>query len=124
MVNGKNKGSLWENTLLKQVKEIDPMAHKTLGSGNSADDKGDIAFLHFLIEAKHHKSLTKKQIDDFWKKICKEADNHKGYKEPLLVYKENRKAPMVMFRMGKPKYGVRHLMFWEEFYAQLEEAHC
>jgi len=121
VVNSKNKGSLWENKLLKQLKNIDSMSHKTLGSGNSSDDKGDIACLHFLIEAKHHKTLSKGLLDKFWEKICKEADNIE--KTPLLVYKENNKPPMVMMRFSG-KLGMRCIMYWQEYYDLLEEVHC
>jgi len=121
MVQSKAKGNLWENDLLRQLRVVDPMSHKTLGSGNSKDDKGDLACLHFLIEAKHHKSLTKKQIDAFWEKICAEAKPLS--KSPLLIFKENNKAPIVMMMM-QGTTGVRYMMYWEEYYDLLKEVHC
>lgn len=122
MVQSKSKGNQFENKILKQLKEIDPMAHKTLGSGNTKDDQGDIAFFNNLVECKHHKNISKSQIDNWWIKIVSEADEHRHNKHPLLVFKENHKPAMVMFWMHR-KNGVRHLMYWDEFYNQLEYNH-
>jgi len=119
MVHSKNKGNLFENKTLKELKVIDGMSHKTLGSGNSKDDKGDLACLHFLIECKHQKTLSKGSLDKFWIKIVNEAVNID--KTPLLVYKENNKPTMVRFFCGKTH--ITHMMYWQEFYDLLKEVH-
>lgn len=120
MVEGKKKGSSFENKILKQLRELDCLAaHKTLGSGNTADDKGDLVFPPYLIECKHHKRLTKNTLMKFWEKICEEAEGQ-GLR-PLLVYKENFRETMVMTDLG---YGDAVFMqFWDDFYSDLKEAY-
>lgn len=120
MVSSKGKGNRYENIILKQLKVLEPMTHKTLGSGNSKDDKGDIRFPGLLIEVKHHKKFSKGLLDKFWVKIVEEA-KAEGI-EPLLLYKENFKPAMVMFYADK-EHTVRHMMYWDEYYKLLERAY-
>lgn len=114
MVKPKAKGSKFENEILKQCREIYPDTHKTLGSGSTDKDQGDLIFMQYCIECKHHKDFTDAILEGFWTKIQKEAEQ-RG-KIPLLLYKTNRRKPIVMFKM---KPGVRAMMYWDEFLEQV-----
>lgn len=114
MVKSKQKGNAFENKILKELRTIDPMSHRTIGSGNSKDDKGDIAFRNYLIELKHHKSFTDGEIEKYWQKIKKEARAANKY--PLLIYKENRRKTLVMMDC-LPGIG-RVIMLYDEWFAE------
>ena len=120
----KAKGNAWENKLLREVRGIDGMAHKTVGSGNSKDDKGDIAFLDYLVEAKHHKRFTDKELEGYWTKINIEAERE--HKIPLLVYKQNNREPKVMYWSEvRGADGAidffRVMMYWREYLYRLRK---
>lgn len=106
----KSKGNKAENDVLRMCREIYPDAYRTIGSGNSSDDLGDLIFKQYMIEVKHHKDLTDKQIEDFFLKVEKESENRN--KIPLLVYKKNRRKWKVMFRLSDNYFAW---MYFEDF---------
>ena len=79
---------------------------------------GDILTDEYCIEAKFHKSLTDGQLDKFWLKIVAEAEENK--RQPVLIYKENRKRPIVMF-FDYLRGTRRVLMFYDEWLEFLKE---
>jgi hypothetical protein len=95
MVNGKHKGGNFENKVLKDLRGVVEIAYKSLGSGNTSDEKGDIVTRRFMIECKHHRTFTDGEIDKYWIKLITEAEKEK--KEPILIAKENRKDAVVYF---------------------------
>lgn len=112
----KAKGNKFENDVLRQCRAIDRMSYKTLGSGNAKDDKGDIVFKNYLIECKHEKDFTDGKLAKYFKKVSEEAfDRSKesffGCK-PLLVFKTNRRRPMVMFTFTN-SHPI--FMYWDDF---------
>jgi hypothetical protein len=107
----KAKGNKFENEILMQCKEIDPKAHKTLGSGNSDKDKGDIVFLHFLIECKHMKDYTDTTLHNFFRKVKQEAEDRGMW--PLLVFRRNHRRTMVMWEDALTDNSL--FMYWDEF---------
>jgi Holliday junction resolvase len=106
----KAKGNLFENDILRTLRTIHPDTYKTLGSGNSKDDKGDIIFQQYCIECKHHKDFSDGLIDSFWEKIIEEAKTHN--KQPALIYKTNRRRPIVMLLN---EFGYRYMMYFDEW---------
>jgi hypothetical protein len=109
--------------VLRECRTIHPMSHKTIGSGNAADDQGDIAFgTEFLIECKFHKKLTRKQVQTFFMKIEDEAERRSRI--PLLVFKENNRDAMVMFRTNLLGHVDDRLalMYWDDFLDAEREA--
>lgn len=113
---GKAKGNFWENIIFRDLRDIMP-AYKSIGSGNGLDS-GDILTDEYCIEAKFHKSLTDGQLDKFWLKIVAEAEENK--RQPVLIYKENRKRPIVMF-FDYLRGTRRVLMFYDEWLEFLKE---
>jgi len=121
----KAKGNKFENDVLRQCRVIHPASYKTLGSGNSKDDKGDIVFKNYLIECKHMKDFTDGQLKGFFKKVSAEAmqrliDRGGDIKEgltPLLVFKKNQRRPQVMFTFTNP-HPI--FMYWDEFLEDLK----
>jgi Holliday junction resolvase len=109
----KAKGGSFENVILRQLRKVYPDAYKTIGSGNASDDKGDIIFKHYCIECKHHCDFTDGIIDKFWEKIIKEAETHN--KQPALVYKTNRRKPLVMFNNYVKGRPIRVMMYFDEW---------
>lgn len=94
---GKRKGGVFENRILDNLrKEFGyDSVHKTKGSGNTKDDKGDLVFMRkYLIECKHYKKLSWRDLDNFWIKIRDEAKHMN--KVPIIIYRENRQPIMVM----------------------------
>lgn len=89
----KQKGNKMENEVFRDIRNIMD-CYKSIGSGNGLDS-GDLLTNCFCIEIKHHKTLTDGQINNFWVKIVDEAAENN--KEPILIYKENRREPLVMF---------------------------
>lgn len=112
----KSKGSGFENELFRDLRSIMP-AYKSIGSGNGLDS-GDILTNEYCIEAKFHKALTDGQIDKFWLKVVAEAEENK--RQPVLIYKENRKRPIVMF-FDYVRGTRRVLMFYDEWLELLKE---
>jgi len=97
MVFGKSKGNKQENKIYRILKKIDTNTKKSLGSGNSKDEKGDIMFKNYLIEIKHYKQVTDGLLNKWWRKIAKEARSENRI--PILIYKENRRNEVVVMRM-------------------------
>jgi hypothetical protein len=90
---GKHKGNAYENKLYKELREIIPDVKLTIGSGNSERD-ADLVSDDYVIEIKHYKTLSEKQIDDFFVKVFGEALAYD--KIPILIYKENYKSAKVV----------------------------
>ena len=91
----KQKGNKFETEVMHKLRELEPAVARTSGSGSSYRDKGDlINFRNYLIEAKHHKTVTWGKIMRWWHKIKKEAKTMN--KTPLLIYKQNYQPTMVV----------------------------
>lgn len=122
--NAKHKGSAFESRIMRQLREIYPDAHRSMGSGcsNVADDKGDVVAGRFMVECKHHAHFTRNELNKYWLKIVEEAAAAK--KEPLLVFKENRCDDMVMLFVNDDSCMCddrRMLMYWDEFVDAISE---
>jgi hypothetical protein len=111
----KAKGNKFENEVLRQCREILPTSYKTLGSGNAKDDKADIVFGKYLIECKHEKDFTDGKLAKYFAKVTSEA-NERGNCIPLLIFKTNRRRPMVMFTFTNP-HPI--FMYWDDFLEDL-----
>jgi hypothetical protein len=118
MVNGKHKGSAFENKVLKEIREVVEIAYKSLGSGNTKDEKGDIITRCFMIECKHHRTFTDRELDKYWVKLTKEAAVEK--KEPILIFKENRREALVMF-YDHYRLTYKAMMRYTDWLAYLKE---
>ena len=93
----KHKGSRFESLIQKKLRELVPEACRTMGSGCSKDEKGDIRnFRLRLIECKHYKKITWGMLIGWWEKIKIEAVQENL--QPVLIYKEDRQPIMVMER--------------------------
>jgi hypothetical protein len=112
MVSSKGKGNKYENKIFKELREIIPEIHKTLGSGSSEDD-ADLVCDEYVIEIKHHKKLEENQIDRFFSKVFKQAV--KRGKTPVLIYKENYKPAKAMTFMHMKDNTVIGTIDYEEF---------
>ena len=109
----KAKGNKFENEVLRQCRAIYPGSYKTLGSGNAKDDKGDLVFGKYLIECKHMKDFTDGDLSRFFAKVKSEADGRLEFGWiPLVVFKKNRRRPMVMFTFTNPH---PLFMYWDDF---------
>jgi len=95
MVKPKSKGNKFELAIYKELKSLDPSFKRSVSSGNTEDEKGALFNDLWMIECKHHKTLTKKQIAKFWGNICEEA--FLNDKLPVLLFKENYKKEQVVF---------------------------
>jgi hypothetical protein len=115
----KAKGNKFENDVLRQCRKIAPESYKTLGSGNSKDDKGDIVFKNWLIECKHMKDLTDGDLCKFFAKVSHEASQREDF-HPLLVFKKNRRRTMVMFRFLNIEDAHPAFMYWDDFLEHIE----
>ncbi len=95
-MNPKDKGNRFELKMLRKLREIWPDLHRTIGSGSAKDESADAKSntCPYLFEFKHHKRLSKKQLHDFFDKVCDEAKEHK--KVPVLIYKENNRPIIVV----------------------------
>lgn len=96
----KNKGNAFETKIMLKLREISPNTFRTMGSGNSQNDLGDVHFKDYIIECKHYKSVSHSMIygkDGWWQKICKEAS--KDQKQPLLIYKLNNQPERVVLKL-------------------------
>jgi glutaredoxin len=89
----KAKGNGWENQVFRDLRDAIE-CYKSIGSGNGLD-AGDILTHCFCIECKFHKKLTDGEVNKFWLKIVKEAEEN--HREPILIMKENGRVPQVMF---------------------------
>ena len=120
MVHSKHKGNAFENKILEDLREKFGYnsCHKTLGSGNSKDDKGDLVFLgKYLIECKHHKELRWKKLSEIWSKIKRESTNMRIEAEPIVIYRENRQPIMVMSLFnynGKKLRAITSYNLWKQ----------
>lgn len=83
----KRKGSNFENHIMKELREIVPFVGKTLGSGSSEDNADIDHFGPFLIECKHHRTISEAELVRWWKKIVGQAEP--VCKIPVIIYKEN-----------------------------------
>ena len=116
MVMSKAKGNLFENDLMKQCRTVNKDSYRTIGSGNSSDDKGDIIFGDYMIEAKHHKDFTDAELEGYFKKVEKEAQDFG--KIPLVVFKVNRRKAKVMFKLSDGRFAW---MNWSDFLEREDE---
>lgn len=120
----KAKGNRAETTIMRELREFFPDSHRSIGSGcsNVADDSGDVVAGPFMCEIKHHARFSRGELNKYWLKIICEAE--KAKKEPLLIFKENRRDTMVMF-WGIPPGAVKLVdgwkmqMYWDDFIGML-----
>jgi len=91
----KAKGNRFENQVYDEIRKLGYWVRKNKGSGNAEDNKGDLETYNLLIECKHHKKATPKLILNWMNKIYREAIAVDKY--PILIVKENYKAPLVYF---------------------------
>ena len=112
LFKSKSKGNRMENKIYKELREIIPDIKKTLGSGNSEND-ADLISDHFVIEIKHYKSISERQLKNWFMKVMKEASEHN--KEPVLIFKENYKPVKVMLIMYRGDWGVPSIVSYESF---------
>jgi hypothetical protein len=117
----KAKGNSFESVVMREMRKLFPQSHRSMGSGcsNDKDDKGDVVAGPYMIECKFHKSFTQKELQGYWLKINREAQA--AQKEPLLVYKENNKEPMVMLYINCMVDDRRAIMYFSEFIDELNE---
>ena len=99
MVMGKHKGSKWENKIYDDVRDRGVFIRKNKGSGNASDNKGDLETINLLIECKHYKKVTDKQVKMWFAKILKEALEINKF--PILIVKENYQEPQIYFTANK-----------------------
>ena len=92
---GKRKGGIFENKIYDDIRNKGNWVRKNKGSGNTLDNAGDLETKKFLIECKHHKKITLKDIIKWAKKIDDEA--FKINKMPLLICRENHKPIKVYY---------------------------
>jgi len=121
MVKGKDKGNKWELEVLRDLKKIDNMAHRSIGSGNAKDESGDIFFGPYMIECKHHKKIGATQVRRWWKKIA--AESFGTDFEPLLVMKENWREPLVCYKEGD-LYTFHYYKDWMRWLKDDEREVC
>jgi Holliday junction resolvase len=114
----KAKGGQFELKVLRDLRQILDTAYRSIGSGNAGDESGDILTRCFCIECKFHKTLSDGQINKFWDKIVEEATEQD--KEPILIYKENRREPRVMF-FDVYRNTQRIIMLYDEWLDYLRE---
>ena len=95
MVKPKAKGNKWENFIYDDIRKLGYWIRKQKGSGCADDNKGDLETYNLLIECKHHKKVSDKQISFWMNKIYEEALAEK--KNPLLIIKINYKPAMVYY---------------------------
>ena len=103
LVLGKRKGNSFENKILGDLRDTFgyECAHKTKGSGNAEDDRGDIIFKErYIIECKHHKDMPWSKLTHIWNKLKKECEQMdllmKAKPEPVVIYRVNRQPIMVL----------------------------
>lgn len=94
----KTKGNRFENQIYDLLREKGYWVRKNKGSGNAEDNKGDLETKNLLIECKHHKSVTIKQVNEWMNKIYTEALPLGKY--PILLVKENYK-PIKVYYVGQ-----------------------
>lgn len=110
--SSKSKGNQYENKIYKELRAIIPEIKLTIGSGNSERD-ADLVSDDYVIEIKHYKTLSEKQIDDFFTKVFGEAQAYD--KIPILIYKENYKSAKVVMPMPYKDYTVPATISYEMF---------
>jgi len=106
----KAKGSKYETIILLRLREIDPKAFRTMGSGNSKNDLGDIQFRNYIIEAKHYRTISFGQLfgkNGWWSKIC--VEGILTNKIPLLVYRQNNQPDMLITKSTLGDFPVFYL---------------
>lgn len=116
----KHKGSRFESLIQKRLREIVPEACRTMGSGCSKDEKGDLRnFMDRLIECKHYKVVTWGMLMNWWEKIVEEAEGE-GL-TPVLIYKQNRQPIMVMeMWYSVNDLDLLHIMLFEEWLQRMK----
>lgn len=92
---GKRKGGIFENKIYDDIRKKGLWVRKNKGSGNTIDNAGDLETEEYLIECKHYKKITNKDIIKWSFKIDDEAKRVKKY--PLLICKENNKPVYVYY---------------------------
>jgi hypothetical protein len=112
MVMGKHKGNAYENKIYKELRNLIPDIKLTIGSGNSERD-ADLISDKYVIEIKHYKKLSEKQIEDFFAKVYGEAVEHD--KLPILLYKENYKDAKVMMHATIGDYTLPCTISYKSF---------
>jgi len=92
---GKRKGGIFENKIYDDIRAKDVWVRKNKGSGNTKDNAGDLETKEYLIECKHYKKITQKNLLEWAKKI--EGEAQRIDKVPLLICKENNKDIVVYY---------------------------
>ena len=110
MVMGKHKGNSFENKIYKELREILPDIKLTIGSGNSERD-ADLISDKYIFELKHYKTLSDKQLNQFFNKVAGEGREHD--KIPILLFKENYKEIKAMLMMYNGDVGVPAIISYD-----------
>ena len=109
---GRIKGRAFERDTIKQLRDLGFEANDTFGSG-SGEEKGDVLFEKYMVECKFHRELSDKQVDAFWVKLTKEAED--AELSPLLLFKTNNHRPVVMYWDECTKSLSRRMAYWDEW---------
>lgn len=90
----KRKGNIFENKIMKELREICPHVSKTLGSGSSEDNADLTNFFDYMIECKHYRKITDGLLRKWWGELNNQAEKHN--KIPVLIFRENNQQTRVM----------------------------
>ena len=100
----KIKGNRFENEVLRILRNNGFESFKTIGSGNSKDEFGDIIIklddnTRVILELKRYKKISRKQLENFYEKLQRqvyEYYNITGFSVfGYLVFKEDYRDIMV-----------------------------
>jgi hypothetical protein len=107
----KTKGNRYENHVYDTIRKQGIWVRKSKGSGNAADNKGDLETFNTLIECKHYKKATDKLVSKWFLKVRNEAIAIDKF--PLLFVKENYKTPMVYYTLNPSSTTLSKMPFDE-----------
>lgn len=116
----KSKGNKFENQVYDEIRGLGYWIRKNKGSGNADDNKGDLETYNLLIECKHHKGVTDKQIMEWMEKIYTEATNVNKF--GILIVKENYIKPIVYY-IADEDGGIGSISYddWLKFKLPMEK---
>ena len=116
---GKRKGAKLEIQIYREIKALQIQIRRCIGSGASKDEKADLYTTNYIIECKHHKTLTESQLSSFWSKLLVEASMMQ--KTPVIIYKLNYQPIKAILMLE----NIKATITYEDFltYLQAHEIH-
>ena len=92
--SAKQKGTKFEKLVYDKLKPYFPEILRVYGSGATKESKGDLITNKYLFELKHHKSISDKEMNDWFNKLKEQAEEK--LKLPVLVFRTHRSPIKVM----------------------------